>query len=196
MNEAEQKAGEKRVRDHLIDPLLHLGLTKPGAMRKDQFADMLRHLEQTLAYMGADDLVDLKDRAAEHPGGKERDRFPLAVNILKWAKEVKPPQKGDASPFIRRVMASVAGQAALDRGYAPELLDHIRAHRGEWPGAWTLSQLRDRADDVRRRFEDLLMRQERGDELAPDDLNFIAARQARIDECRRVRELGLAGEGA
>lgn len=177
----------------MIEPLLALGLTKPGTMRKAQFETMLRTLEQTLAHMGVEDLTELRERAAAHPGGKERDRFPLALNILAWAKEVKKPERGDASPFIRRVMTSEVGRVALERGYAPELLDHIRARRGEWPGAWTVSQLRGKAEDALRRFADLQMRLERNDALSAADLAFVRAREARIDECRQIA--GQLAEG-
>lgn len=193
MDDAAQRDGERRVREVLIAPLLALGLTKPASMRKAQFETMLRTLEQTLAHMGGEDLVELRERAAAHPGGKERDRFPLALNILAWAKEVKTPERGDASPFIRRVMSSDVGRAALERGYAPELLVHIRARRGEWPGAWTVSQLRAKAEGAVRRFDDLRMRQERGEALGAEDQAFVRMRAAQIAECRQIRESNRDG---
>lgn len=191
LDDAAQRDGERRVRSILIDPLLALGLTKPGTMRKAQFEVMLRTLEQTLAYMGADDLAELRERAAAHPGGKDRDRFPLALNITKWAKEVKRPEGAGPSPFIGRVMAHDVGRVALERGYAPELLAYIRDKRGEWPGAWTLSKIKDSADPVVRRYDDLIMRRDRGDALSRDEAEFVLAREHALRECEEVRRIGL-----
>jgi hypothetical protein len=195
MDAEQQAAGEKRVREHLIDPLLGLGLARPSKLRVAAFETMLKTLAQALAYMGEADLVVLRERAARSPGGKDRDQFPLALHILDWAKDVKAPDTGgDASPYVGRVMASRDGAMALEKGYAPEFLTHVKANRGVWPKAWTISKIRDAADDARRRYDDLQWKANRGDELSQEDRQFIAKRSAAIAECRRLAEVGAARE--
>jgi len=44
MNSTEQAAGEKRVREQLVTPLLRCGLTKTSSLTKDQFEDMVQDL--------------------------------------------------------------------------------------------------------------------------------------------------------
>lgn len=194
MDDVAQRDGERRVRSVLIEPLLALGLTKPGTMRKAQFETMLRTLEQTLAYMGEDNLVELREKVAANPIGKERDRFPLALHIQKWAKDVKPPQAEGPSPFIGRVMAHETGRVAIERGYAPELLLHIRDNRGTFPGAWTLSKIREAADPAVRRYADLVMRRDRGEALGGEESAFVADRARALGECEEIRRIGLERE--
>ncbi len=195
MNSEQQAAGEKRVRDHLIDPLLGLGLARPSTLKVAAFEKMLKTLAQALAYMGEADLVVLRERVARSPGGKDRDRFPLALHILNWAKDVKAPETdGDASPYVGRVMASRDGAMALEKGYAPEFLTHVKANLGVWPKAYTISKIRDAADDARRRYDDLQMKDLRGDVLSQEDRQFIAKRSAAIAECQQLAEVGAARE--
>ncbi|MBL3598085.1 hypothetical protein JMM63_21485, partial [Rhodovulum sulfidophilum] len=78
MDAREQAEGEKRVRDLLVEPLLRRGLVKPGAMTKAQFEEMLADLAKRLAYMSGPNLAALEEMAAAQPGGKDRDRFPIA----------------------------------------------------------------------------------------------------------------------
>ena len=59
MNSAEQAAGEKRVREMLVTPLLRRGLTKPSSLTKDQFEDMVQDLCARLAYMSDVNLAAL-----------------------------------------------------------------------------------------------------------------------------------------
>ena len=57
MDAIEQAAGEKRVQDVLIAPLLALGLARPSMLRQAGFETMLEELRQMLAYLSADNLV-------------------------------------------------------------------------------------------------------------------------------------------
>ncbi|OLS45956.1 hypothetical protein BV509_17405 [Rhodovulum sulfidophilum] len=149
MDAKEQAEGEKRVRDLLIGPLLRRGLVKPGAMTKAQFEEMLADLAKRLAYMSAPNLAALEEMAAAAPGGKDRDRFPIANAILKAATQIQPPAD-DASPLIRAVFAHAVGRQALAEGWAPELLDDLR-HNRRWPGGYALGQIRQAAGEALRR---------------------------------------------
>jgi hypothetical protein len=198
MDAEQQAAGEKRVREHLIDPLLGLGLGKPTTLTKAAFETMLKTLAQMLAHASEADLFDLRERALQNPGGKDRDRFPLAARFLDWGRELAPPgQSGtgeDVSPLIGRVMAHPDfGGVALDKGFAPELLAWLRVER-KWPGGWTMSKRAEAADDARRRYDDLRMKGHRGDPLCQEDRQFIAKRSAAIAECRRIAEIGAKRE--
>lgn len=196
MDDKGQAAGEKRVREHLIEPLLALGLARPTTLTNAAFETMLRTLAQTLAHMSAEELADLKAWVQDNPGGPQRDRFPIAVHILDGARAIRPPEQGGASPFLRRVMASSVGEAALAGGYAPELLEHARANRGKWPGPFTVTQLQAKAREAFRRFEDLQVRESRNEELTAEECRFLAHRRAQIDRCRQIAALGKDGERA
>ena len=93
-------------------------------------------------------------------------------------------------------MASSVGDDALAGGYAPELLAHARANRGKWPGPFTMSQLKDKAREAFRQFEDLQLRESRNDELTSEERQFLAKRKAEIDTCRQIAALGKGGEQA
>lgn len=195
MDERSQAEGEKRVRTVLLDPLIRLGLVRPSTLTVAGFDVMQDELCQRLAYLHEDELTLLRERIEAHPGGKEGDRFPPGPKILKWATEIRVPQS-DGSPFIRKVFASPVGEAALDSGYAPELLEHIRKHRGEWPGAWTISKLRDMADEPHRRMVDIELRLSRGDPVTPEEQSVRDRRRAAIRKCEEIRGAAMTGDAA
>ena len=153
MDAKEQAAGERRVKDHLIEPLKRLGLAKPSSLTVAQFDAMVADLTGKLAYMSELNLQALAEQVANMPGGKERDRFPIAAKILGWAAEIQPPSD-DASPLFRAVFAHALGQRALAEGWAPELLAELRRAR-VWPRDYDLRQVQDRAADARRRVQRL-----------------------------------------
>ncbi|MFB9223995.1 hypothetical protein [Paracoccus cavernae] len=186
MNSEEQAQGEKRVMQMLVDPLKRRGLAKPSALTVAQFDEMIEGLCQRLAYMSAGSLMALEEQAAASPGGKDRDRFPIANQILQWAADIQPP--GDsASPLIRAVFAHASGQAAVAEGWAPELLAEVRKTR-RWPGSYTLSKLREGAGTAIRRLQDIEARLARGGELGPVDKDWRAQRVAVLQRCREMGE--------
>ena len=190
MDEKAQREGERRVQQVLIDPLEDLGLAKPSTMVKAQFEEMKRKLCQKLAYMTTEGLVELRGWCEDHPGGKDGDRFPIALKILKKAPEIEVPDTGP-SPLILRIFRSDLGREALAKGYAPELLAYVRKAR-EWPGMWTLSKIKDEADNPARRLADVEMRMARGDEMSPDDLQFRNLRRAALRNCEAISEQAQA----
>ncbi len=186
MNEKEQAAGEKRVKELLIEPLEALGLTKPGTMRKEQFETMKKELRQMLAYMQPKSLEELREWCEAHPGGKERDRFPIALHVLKEARRIEPPETGP-SPLMLKVFAHQMGQAALAVGWAPELLIWLKGNR-EWPGAWTISKIKAEADDPMRRLQDIEARMARGGVVSAAETAFRDRRRAALQKCRDIAD--------
>lgn len=187
MDSAAQADGEKRVNQLLIEPLMRRGLARPTSITKVQFLDMVHDLCARLAYMNDPNLMALEEQAAGNPGGKGRDRFPIANRILEWAAQIQPP--GDeASPLIRAVFAAQLGQDALAGGWAPELLLELKKSR-RWPNTYIVSQIKGAAgDSIRqmRRCDDVLAG---GDALTPDDAGRHAKRLAIIQKCRGIAQL-------
>ncbi|MEP4037226.1 hypothetical protein [Pseudophaeobacter sp.] len=182
-----QAAGERRVRDHLIDPLKRMGLAKPSSLTVAQFEAMIAELCGKLAYMSALNLQALAEQVGNMPGGKDRDRFPIAAKILGWAAEIQPPAD-DASPLFRAIFAHALGQRALAEGWAPELLAELRRAR-VWPREYDLRQVQERAADARRRIARLEEQLRRSETLSPQDHTFRQRRAAAEVKCRRIAAL-------
>lgn len=186
MNEKEQAAGEKRVQEMLIAPLEKLGLTKPGTMRLAQFEEMKKELRQMLAYMQPKSLEELLDWCAAHPGGKERDRFPIALHVLNEARRIEAPETGP-SPLLLKVFGHPLGQEAIQKGWAPELLTWLKGNRA-WPGNFTLTQIKAAADDPVRRLEDIEIRMVRGGAVSAEEAAFRDRRRAALQKCRDIAD--------
>lgn len=189
MDEQAQKDGQKRVQALLIDQLERIGLTRPAGMTKAQFAAMQNELCQRLPYMSEIGLGALAEDMSGRGGGKERDRFPLAVRVLEQARRIEAPQ-ADASPLTRKVFAARVGQEALARGFAPELMRWLRANR-QWPSSFVVKGIEDGARDNLCRAEDLRAGQERGRDLSSTDRAWLDARRSETARCARARDLGL-----
>ncbi|PWE32767.1 hypothetical protein DDZ14_08450 [Maritimibacter sp. 55A14] len=187
MDSEAQADGEKRVRRALIETLDRRGLMKPGGMTTGQFEAMRDDLARRLAYMSSESLAALEEVAAAHPGGKERDRFPIANDILKWAAEIEAP-RDDGSPLMRRVFSLPMGQDAIAEGWAPELLAHLRKYH-KFPSAFLASQIRGGAGDAVRRMTVLEERMARGETLSPEDVAFRQRRLTATEKCRRIAAL-------
>lgn len=187
MTPDEQKAGEARVKALLIDPLLRRGLARPSTLTKVQFDDMVEDLCEKLAYMAPETLAALEEVIAASPGGKGRDRLPIANTILKEAGRIQPPPD-DASPLIRAVFAHEIGQRAIAQGWAPELLDNVRRVR-KWPSGYALTQIEQEAAGPIRQMVKIEESLARGDPLSPEQADWRARRLARIDKCRAIAAL-------
>ena len=187
MNSEDQAAGEKRVQEILIDPCLKLGMTKHSTLTKAAFEEMLKSLRQMLSYMTADNLIDLRDKVQANPAGPDRDRFPKSITILPWAHGFQEPVAGP-SPLIRKVMTGDVGKEALANGWAPELLDYVKADR-KWPKAYSQSLIKRSADNPMRRLEDIELRLSRNDHVTPEECAFRSLRRAAIQRCQDIADL-------
>lgn len=184
MDTKEQAAGEARVERELIRPLQAVGLARPSTMTKAVFDVMLKELRQKLAYMSLENLELLREWVEGHPGGKDGDRFPIALKILKKAREIQTPEAGP-SRLMLNVFRHGLGQEALAKGWAPELLDYLRGAR-EFPGPFTVTQIKKAADDPVRKLADIEMRMRRGDQMRADELAFLDKRRAQIARCAAI----------
>ncbi|NIZ63300.1 hypothetical protein DL239_20235 [Sedimentitalea sp. CY04] len=190
MNTEDQAAGEKRVQDVLIKPLLDLGLAKPSTLTKARFDDMLKELRQMLAYMTAENLDLLRQEVEVRPGGKDGDRFPIALKIRKWARDIQQPVSGP-SPLMIEVFTHQLGRDALEKGWAPELMINLRGAR-KWPGPFTVSGIKAAADDAMRRLEDIELRLSRNEEIQEEDAMFRNKRRAAIQKCQDIADQSQA----
>lgn len=184
MNAEEQAEGEKRVMKFLIEPLKLRGLAKPSTLKAAEFEDTLQSMCKKLAYMSEANLAALEEQVAANPGGKDRDRFPIANVILSWAADIQPPGDG-ASPLIRSVFAHEIGRTALEEGWAPELLHRLKRDR-RWPSNWTLKGVKDGSGDAVRRLRNLDARLARGEELTPEEVEWRNRRVAALQRCRDI----------
>lgn len=191
MDAKEQTAGEKRVHVHLIDPLVRLGLVKPSGMTVVQFDVMLEELRGKLAYMTELNLRALAEQVGNLAGGKNKDRFPIAAKILKWASEIQPPTD-DASPLLRAVFAGELGRVAMAEDFGPELLVHVRRNR-VWPKDHDMRLIRERAADVRRRIAMIEEIESRGRSPSDEDERLRAGRARAAEKCRQI--VRLVSEG-
>ncbi|WP_283966828.1 hypothetical protein [Tritonibacter sp. AK171] len=194
MDAKEQAAGEARVQELLITPLEALGLARPSTLTKAQFAVMLRELRQKLAYMTPANLAILRDWVEAHPGGKDKDRFPIGLKILNKARDIQFPDSGP-SPLLLKAFADGLGYKALAEGWAPELLRYLRGAR-VWPGPYTITQIRNEADGAVRRMADIEMRAGRGDRLSIEDESFRARRSEALQKCREIADQAQRGAAA
>lgn len=193
MDSVAQAEGEARVRDLLITPLQNRGLAKPAGLTRQAFEDMQHSLCAKLAYMSDLSLQALEETAAASPGGRDRDRFPIANTILAMAGQIQPPGD-DASPLIRKVFAEALGRDAIRDGWAPELLTELRRTR-RWPGAFVVHEIKARANDAARqlvRFDEALAR---GDTLTASEVEWRGRRKAAIEKCRRIADLATERAG-
>ncbi|MCW2305618.1 hypothetical protein M2324_004050 [Rhodovulum sulfidophilum] len=138
--------------------------------------------------MSAPNLAALEEMAAAQPGGKDRDRFPIANAILKAAAQIQPPAD-DASPLIRAVFAHAVGRQALAEGWAPELLDDLR-HNRRWPRSYALGQIRQAAGEALRRHAHLAGAGP--GQLSPAEAAWLRDREARLAHCRSIADLAGA----
>lgn len=194
MDEKAQSDGEKRVETVLIAPLLALGLAKPSTATKAEFEAQKKELRQKLAYMSEPGLVRLREWIETHPGGKDKDRFPIPLKILPQAYGIEEPETGP-SPLMLKIFAHPMGQEAIKKGWAPELLKHIKATR-EWPQAWSQTKIRQKADDPVRRLEDIELRMSRNEPIPPDDVRFRNQRRAALRKCQDIADQARAGQAA
>jgi hypothetical protein len=188
MEAIEQATGEKRVMDVLITPLEEMGLGKPSTILKPDWPRSKTVLCQKLAYMTEVGLVELREWVETHAGGKQRDRFPIPMHITKEGWRIEEPNVGP-SPFILSIFRNALGQAALKAGWAPELLEQVKAKRGEWPGPWTVTKIKESADGAMRRLEDIELRLSHDDEISKEDAMWRDQRLAAIRKCQDIADL-------
>ncbi|RWR45207.1 hypothetical protein EOW65_16650 [Sinirhodobacter ferrireducens] len=195
MDSAEQAAGERRVRELLIEPLARRGLARPSSLTRAQYEEMCRDLCARLAYMDSLSLEALEEQVAANPAGKDLDRLPIANRILDWAGQIQPPRDDSVSPLMRRAFSHRMGAAAIEQGWGPELLDYLRRKR-LWPGEFMVGELRKAGHDNARQMVLIEERLAAGRVVPPEQLRWRDERAAAAARCRRIAELVQAGGAA
>ncbi|WOI54971.1 hypothetical protein [Palleronia sp. LCG004] len=188
MDSKEQGEGERNVRKLLIEPLKRRGLAKPSSLTRAEFDAMVEDLCARLAYMSDTSLAALEEQVAANPGGKDKDRMPIANLILGWAGQIEPPGDG-ASPLIRAVFAHDLGRRSIEEGWSVELLAEVRRGR-RWPTPFVVGKVRDAGTAEARKLESLDMRQARDGTLPPADARWRSERHDALRKCATIAELG------
>lgn len=193
MKSAEQKAGARRVRELLVEPLERRGLARPSKMTAAKYKEMIDDLCERLAYMTPLNLKALEERVAGQPAGKDRDRMPISNVILERAAEIQEPDTGP-SPLMLAVFAHATGRAAIAEGWAPELLEDVRKNR-RWPTPFVEKVLREAGGEAARRLTIIEERMATGRPQAPEALRWREDRRVVEAKCREIAELARQ-EGA
>jgi hypothetical protein len=174
---AATESGTARARRLLIEPLS--GLARPRRVSAEQHAENLARLARKLSYMDEAALRGLAELCLAHAGQVARSKGAVAPvcpepgMIQSWAFALQAPPIGQ-SDYPASVMRSAMGRRAHDQGFGVELLRMARRY-GPPPQAYTLTRLRDEADENRRRRAALRAEIEAGNRLAPEQARWLEA---------------------
>ncbi|MEX0304315.1 MAG: hypothetical protein AB3N24_17990, partial [Leisingera sp.] len=89
--------------------------------------------------------------------------------------------------LMLKVFDNPLGREALAKGWAPELLTHLKGHRS-WPGAYTVSQIKAAADDPTRLLEDIDLRLSDGRPVSEAEAAFRDRRRAALQKCQDIAD--------
>jgi hypothetical protein len=159
--------GRALVRDRLIRHLT--ALPRPRRVSAAQHEKDLEALAGQLAHMSRAALDGVCEYALRVSGGKA---CPATSLVRAWALALEPPPPR-VSDYAHSILRSVMGAAAMEGGYAVELLRHAR-RAGPPPGAYLLANLREEAEHNRRRRADIQQAQAMG-RASPDQLRWLQA---------------------
>lgn len=191
--EGREESATARVRRILIQPLAQLA--RPRGVSAGQHADNLDRLARKLRHMDEAGLRGLLELCLGHQGriavakGGAVPVCPLDGVILAWAYALQAPPV-NVSDYPASVLRSAMGRRAADMGFGVELLRMARRH-GPPPGAYSLTQLREEAEDNRRRRAVLREEADAGNRLPP---NRAAWLQAWHDDALIVERLIAEGD--
>mmetsp|Transcript_22283 Transcript_22283/g.35482 ORF Transcript_22283/g.35482 Transcript_22283/m.35482 type:complete len:194 (-) Transcript_22283:6443-7024(-) len=183
MDTEKQATGRKKVRQHLIDPLNAMGMTRKRAMKVDRFKKMQTSLADRLAYMTADNLDGLREYTIRLAGGNAGNTWPDEVSIVRAAFNIQrpPPQQ---SSYAQSLIRSAMGRRAHDEGWLVELYQ-VAKRMGPPPGRYIITKLKDRAEDNRRKRLRVAEYIESG-RVTPDERNWLAQYHADLDDCMSI----------
>ncbi|MBT3142902.1 hypothetical protein KL867_17675 [Ruegeria litorea] len=189
MDAEQQAAGEKRVMEYLIDPLLGKGLARPKGFTKvtDFEAMVAKVLCPKLAYMSALNLAALEEQISANPVGKNKDQMPIPNDILRDAAKIQSPDAG-ASPLVRAVFAAALGRDAMAGNWGPELRRFLR-NRRKWPTAVDVQTIKQESETALKRLADIEGRNASGSVVSQADLTWVASRAAALETCREIVEM-------
>ena len=157
MEGEELRAGKERVRKHLIEPLVAIGLVRKKGMTLDTHQTVLDSLAARLSYMDKDFLGALAEVVESHATGPDKDQWPAVTLITGWARALQEPPASE-SRLVRSFLQSAPGQRAVDGGYIVELR-HFLKRNGRPPSEYDMKKVLDNASrnsGQRRRVEKLI----------------------------------------
>ncbi|SMO63949.1 hypothetical protein [Paracoccus laeviglucosivorans] len=140
---AEAKA---RVDVLLIQPLAGLGYKRKRGASANAQDEMLDRLRGRLAYMTDANLRGMVDLILRHA---VKGQWPDEGLIRAWAYTLQCPPPRDCD-YAMSLIRSAMGRAARDEGWAVELFQ-IAKRIGPPPGRYIIAQLKDEAEQNRRR---------------------------------------------
>jgi hypothetical protein len=184
MGSGDLKEAKKRVKLHLVEPLMRLGLRRASGVTVAQFDATIDELCGRLSYMTAINLNALAEQASRLAGGKDRSLFPSSSKILGWAADIQQPEDS-TSPLLIAVFSGPLGCQAMAEDWAPELRSYVRKER-IWPRGGPLDTIKERAREARRRLELIEEARGRGHAPNPVDLDMQKKRVAAAEKCERI----------
>ena len=84
MEGEELRAGKERVRKHLIEPLVGIGMVRKKGVTIDTHQTVLESLAARLAYMDEEFLGALAEVVETHAVGPDKDQWPAVTLITGW----------------------------------------------------------------------------------------------------------------
>lgn len=159
--------GRALVRDRLVRHLA--ALPRPKRASAAAHAADLEALVIKLAHLTGPALDGVLEWALVYSGGRACPDVSL-IRAQAYAVAPPPPISSD---YAHSVLRSVMGRAAMEAGYAVELLRHARRF-GPPPQKYIMHQLKDEADMNRRKREDIVARNNSG-RAGADELRWLDA---------------------
>lgn len=151
MTDHVEPTGRALVRSVLIEPLVAGGMKRRKGMAEADHDKMIGQIAEQLAYLPAEQLAGLRDLIIRLSDGKNGGQWPEKVMILKWAWAMQPPPPSE-NTYAQSLIRSAMGRQAHDEGWVVELY-RAALRFGPPPGRYVIAQLRDQAEENRRRRE-------------------------------------------
>jgi hypothetical protein len=145
------KPGRALVRELLTGPLS--ALRRPRGVSAAVHEAALEKLTSKLAYLGPQALAGLTEVALRHAGTTAVPTCPDPAIVLAWAYALQCPPPRD-SDYAASLIRSALGRQAMDEGWVVPLL-RIARRLGPPPGRYSILQLKDQAEDDRRRRREI-----------------------------------------
>lgn len=146
-----EPTGRALVKAVLIEPLVRDGMKRPKGTNAEDHDKGLGRLAERLAYLPREQLEGLRPLIVRHSGGKAGGQWPDLVMIEKWAYAIQPPPPREHT-YAQSLIRSAMGRQAMDEGWVVELY-RTALRFGPPPARYVISQLRQEAEDNRRRRE-------------------------------------------
>lgn len=189
MEVTDQKKGEARVKELLIDPLDRLGLARPKGTLVAQFDGMKRELCARLWRLDAGGLSDLCDWVLGSQAAKE-NHWPPAAIILVKAKTMLPPPWPPSERMVNMFNHEI-GQAALAEGWAPELYWKYVGDTA-FPNKFSAQLIQSSASGAMARFARIERDKLSDMAVSEDDVRWFDRRRDLIALCEKIRDYNLA----